>query len=197
PPRRQQDGLDLRAERLPAARQRHRNTRERAVRRRHDPDRRREAALQPGRLRTSSGGSVKNNVVFRPTVVIGLGGTGYNTLLKLKQRFIDVYGNLPPIVKFLSIDTTENAEGGAERDGNEARLEHGEMFVLQVNNPERLVGNGTNPHLDEWWPPEVPTQAITAGAGQVRARGRLALFARAAEVYARLQRTIDEVRAIR
>ena len=140
---------------------------------------------------------MKNNVVFRPTVVIGLGGTGYNTLLKLKQRFIDAYGNLPPIVKFLSIDTTENAEGGAERDGNEARLEHGEMFVLQVNNPERLVGNGTNPHLDEWWPPEVPTQAITAGAGQVRARGRLALFARAAEVYARLQRTIDEVRAIR
>ncbi len=43
----------------------------------------------------------------------------------------------------------------------------------------------------------MPTQAITAGAGQVRARGRLALFARAGEVYARLQRTIDEVRNIR
>ena len=69
--------------------------------------------------------------------------------------------------------------------------------MLQVNNPERLVGNGTNPHLDEWWPPEVPKQAITAGAGQVRARGRLALFARASEVYSRLQRTIDDVRNIR
>jgi len=140
---------------------------------------------------------VKNNVVFRPTVVIGLGGTGYNTLLKLKQRFVDAYGSLPPIVKLLSIDTTENAEGAAERDAAEIRLDHGELFVLQVNNPERLVGNGTNPHLDEWWPPEVPKQAITAGAGQVRARGRLALFARANEVYSRLQRTIDDVRNIR
>jgi len=135
---------------------------------------------------------VKNNVVFRPTVVIGLGGTGYNTLLKLKQRFVDAYGNVPPIVKFLSIDTTENAEAP-----NEAHLDPNEMLVLQVSTPERLVGNGTNPHLDEWWPPEVPKQAITAGAGQVRARGRLALFARAGEVYSRLQRTIDEVRAIR
>lgn len=135
---------------------------------------------------------MKNNVVFRPTVVIGLGGTGYNTLLKLKQRFVDAYGSLPPIVKMLSIDTTENAEAP-----NETHLEPNELFVLQVNSPEKLVGNGTNPHLDEWWPPEVPTQAITAGAGQVRARGRLALFARASEVYSRLQRTIDEVRNIR
>jgi len=30
---------------------------------------------------------VKNNVVFRPTVVLGLGGTGYNTLLKLPALF--------------------------------------------------------------------------------------------------------------
>jgi hypothetical protein len=135
---------------------------------------------------------VKSNVVFRPTVVIGLGGTGYNTMLKLKQRFVDAYGSLPPIVKMLSIDTTENAEAP-----NETHLEPNEMFVLQVNSPEKLVGNGTNPHLDEWWPPSVPTQAITAGAGQVRARGRLALFARATEVYSRIQRTIDDVRNIR
>jgi hypothetical protein len=142
---------------------------------------------------------VKNNVVFRPTVVIGLGGTGYHTLLKLKQRFVDAYGSLPPIIKFLSIDTTENAEGttSGETPADGTQLDHGELFVLQVNNPAGLVGNGTNPHLDEWWPPEVPTQAIIAGAGQVRARGRLALFARASEVYARIRRAVDDVRHIR
>jgi hypothetical protein len=140
---------------------------------------------------------VKNNVVFRPTVVIGLGGTGYGTLLKLKKRFIDAYGFVPPIVSFLSIDTTENAEGGAaaEAANPDGKLDHNETFVLQVGNPAALV-NGGNPHIDEWWPPEIPTQAIIAGAGQVRARGRLALFARANDVYGRIRRAVDDVRNI-
>ncbi|HYI09912.1 MAG TPA: tubulin-like doman-containing protein [Thermoanaerobaculia bacterium] len=138
---------------------------------------------------------MKNNVVFRPTVVVGLGGTGYNTLLKLKKRFIDAYGSVPPIIRFLSIDTTENAEGG-EKTAPGEKLDHNETYVLQVGNPANLV-NGTNPHIDEWWPPEIPTQAIIAGAGQVRARGRLALFAKAAEIHARIRRAVDDVRNIR
>jgi hypothetical protein len=140
---------------------------------------------------------MKNNVVFRPTVVIGLGGSGYHTLLKLKKRFIDAYGNVPPIIRFLSIDTTENAEGAAQAEGtSEVQLDHNELYVLQVGNPSALV-NGSNPHVDEWWPPEIPTQAIIAGAGQVRARGRLALFAKAGEVFGRLRRAVDDVRNIR
>ncbi|HUP59657.1 MAG TPA: tubulin-like doman-containing protein [Thermoanaerobaculia bacterium] len=140
---------------------------------------------------------MKNNVVFRPTVVIGLGGTGYGTLLKLKRRFVDAYGSLPPIIRFLSIDTTENAEGTQQpQESPDGQLDHNELYVLQVGNPAALV-NGTNEHIDEWWPPEIPTQSIIAGAGQVRARGRLAIFARAAEVYARIRRAVDDVRNIR
>jgi len=140
---------------------------------------------------------MKNNVVFRPTAVIGLGGTGYNTVLKLKRRFIDAYGSVPPIVRFLTIDTTENAEATPETHANaESQLDHNEQYVLQVGNPAGLV-NGTNEHIDEWWPTEIPTSAIIAGAGQVRARGRLALFARASEVIGRIQRAVDDVRNIR
>ena len=140
---------------------------------------------------------MKNNVVFRPTVVIGLGGTGYGTLLKLKKRFVEAYGSVPPIIKFLSIDTTENAEGsGRAEQSGEVQLDHNEMYVLQVGNPAALV-NGTNEHIDEWWPTEIPTMAINAGAGQVRARGRLALFARANEVFGRIRRAVDDVRNIR
>ena len=136
---------------------------------------------------------MKNHVVFRPTVVIGLGGTGFHTLVRLKKRFIETYGAVPPIVRFLSIDTTENAEGqGAQGD-----LDHNETFVLQVNNPGSLVNNGTNPHLDEWWPTEIPTQAIIAGAGQVRARGRLALFARAGDIFRKIGQAVDDVRNFR
>ena len=137
---------------------------------------------------------MKNNVVFRPTVVIGLGGTGYGALLKLKKRFVDAYGSVPPIIRFLSIDTTENAE--TSQDGQQVQLDHHEKYVLQVSNPAGLVG-GQNEHIDEWWPPEIPTQAIIAGAGQVRARGRLALFARAADLFGSIQKAVDDVRNIR
>jgi hypothetical protein len=140
---------------------------------------------------------VKNNVVFRPTVVIGLGGTGYGALLKLKKRFIEAYGSLPPIVRFLSIDTTENAEASASpQESADGHLDHNEQYVLQVGNPGALINRG-NDHIDEWWPTEIPTSAIIAGAGQVRARGRLALFAKAPEVYSRIQRAVDDVRNIR
>lgn len=141
---------------------------------------------------------MKNNVVFRPTVVIGLGGTGYGALLKLKKRFVDAYGSIPPIIRFLSIDTTENAEGTSSEPeaAQDVQLDHNEKYVLQVGNPANLV-NGTNPHIDEWWPPEIPTSAIIAGAGQVRARGRLALFAKASEVHGRIRRAVEDVRNIR
>jgi hypothetical protein len=140
---------------------------------------------------------MKNNVVFRPTVVIGLGGTGNGTLLKLKKRFVEAYGSVPPIIRFLSIDTTENAEAApTPRASSEGQLDHNEQYVLQVGQPQTLLG-GTNPHIDEWWPDQIPTMAITAGAGQVRARGRLALFARANEVYNRIQHAVDDVRNIR
>lgn len=140
---------------------------------------------------------MKNNVVFRPTVVIGLGGTGHGTVLKLKKRFVDTYGSVPPIIRFLTIDTTENAEAAAQPTiKSDVQLDPHEQYVIQVTNPASLVG-GANEHIDEWWPREIPVSAIIAGAGQVRARGRLALFARAGDVIGKIRQAVDDVRNIR
>jgi hypothetical protein len=140
---------------------------------------------------------MRSNVVFRPTVVIGLGGTGFGTVLKLKRQFIDAYGSVPPIIRFLTIDTTENTEHSEKaRDGTIVRLEPNEEYVLSIPNPAGLV-SGTNEHIDEWWPRNIPINAIVAGAGQVRARGRLALFAKAGDIFGRIRRAIDEVMAIK
>src|SRR5438477_10373706 len=126
---------------------------------------------------------MKSNVIFRPTVVIGLGGTGHGAVLKLKKRFIDAYGSVPPIVRFLAFDTTENVEHTERRrDGSPVTLEpNNERIVLSIPNPAALV-SGNNPHIDEWWPNNIPIGAIIAGAGQVRARGRLALFAKSNDI---------------
>ena len=140
----------------------------------------------------------RDNVVFRPTVIIGLGGTGHGAILKLKRRFINAFGSVPPIIRFLSIDTTENVDHSEQaNDGRTVTLEAGnERHVISVANPGSFV-NGTFEHIESWWPQNIPVQAINAGAGQVRARGRLALFARSREIFAAVTKAIDDVRQIK
>jgi hypothetical protein len=141
---------------------------------------------------------MKSNVVFRPTVVIGLGGTGYGAVLKLKKHFRDAYGSVPQIIRFLTFDTTEDVEHSERaRDGLPVTLEpRTEQHVIQVANPAGLLGNG-NEHLDSWWPSNIPIGAIIAGAGQVRARGRLALFAKSEEIISAIKKAIEDVALIK
>jgi tubulin-like protein len=141
---------------------------------------------------------MKSNVVFRPTVVIGLGGTGYGAVLKLKKHFRDAYGSVPQIIRFLTFDTTETVEHSERaRDGLPVTLEpRTERHIIQVANPAGLLGNG-NEHIDSWWPRNIPISAIVAGAGQVRARGRLALFAKSEEIITAIREAIRDVNLIK
>lgn len=42
---------------------------------------------------------------IRRCLYIGLGGTGMTSLLHTKRMFIDTYGEVPPMIGFLGIDT--------------------------------------------------------------------------------------------
>jgi Tubulin like len=138
---------------------------------------------------------VRPTVVFRPTVVIGLGGTGYEVVLKLKKRFIDVYGSVPEVIRFLSIDTTENIqEREKSPDGNRVFLEPNELYAISVANP---IPYTRNDHIAEWWPKDIPTSSLISGAGQIRARGRLALFAKVGDINGLIAQAINAVREIR
>ena len=44
-------------------------------------------------------------IKLKKTLYIGLGGTGVATLLKVKKNFIDSYGEIPPMIGFLAIDS--------------------------------------------------------------------------------------------
>ncbi|GAX41275.1 hypothetical protein NIES4075_22440 [Tolypothrix sp. NIES-4075] len=134
-------------------------------------------------------------VVFRPTVVIGLGGTGYEVVLKLKKRFIDVYGYVPEIIRFLSIDTTENIqEREKSPDGTKVVLEPNELYAISVANPGPYTRSD---HIAEWWSKDIPTSSLISGAGQIRARGRLALFAKVGDINGLIAQAIYDVREIR
>ena len=134
--------------------------------------------------------------VFRPTVVIGLGGTGYGVLLKLKQRLVEIYGKVPPVIKLLSIDTTENEQNReSTSQGVSVSLDPSELYQISITNPSNIV---RNKNIQEWWPPQVNANlGIERGAGQVRARGRLGLFAKSADIFALINQAIANVRDLR
>ena len=45
---------------------------------------------------------------LKRTLYIGLGGTGFKTLLHTKRAFIETYGEVPPMIKFLAFDSDRN-----------------------------------------------------------------------------------------
>ncbi|MER3492870.1 MAG: hypothetical protein C4323_11340 [Mastigocladus sp. ERB_26_2] len=108
---------------------------------------------------------------------------------------IDVYGSVPEIIRFLSIDTTENIqEREKSPDGTKVFLEPNELYAISVANPTSYTRND---HIAEWWPREIPTSSLISGAGQIRARGRLALFAKVGDINGLIAQAISAVREIR
>ena len=118
-----------------------------------------------------------SDVVLKPTVVIGLGGSGCETVLNLKARIVEAFGRIPPTLAFLVFDTTQNPNAVRRTSsGEDVVLGQGEFVKMTVENPQRFIQ--TNPGIKAWFPSGLDTQAIVAGAGMVRARGRLAFFFR-------------------
>jgi len=117
-----------------------------------------------------------------PTVLIGLGGTGHEVLSRVRRLIEETYGNLNnfPIVSFLVIDTDKDykvtnptAAGSGFKD-NEKHWAN--VAGREARNMMSNIGNF--PWIDGWFPRELERNlgALEAGAGQIRACGRFALF---------------------
>lgn len=118
-------------------------------------------------------------IKLKKTLYVGLGGTGVATLLKIKKCFIDSYGEIPPMIGFLAIDT----DGGATSKsitsnlGYEIRLEPSELLVCTVKGALNVYS--ASPKIYDW----VPSKNVDklsyiqgAGAGQVRSNGRFIAY---------------------
>jgi len=130
---------------------------------------------------------------IKKTVVIGLGGTGRDAVLYLKKRLMNVYGEIPPAMKFLVIDTTDKESLRSEY--GEIKLEAGEFIKMEVKNPHSLVKN--NKEVKSWFPDNIRLFTLTSGAKQVRALGRLAAFANAPQIDRSIKNLISSIRDFR
>lgn len=71
--------------------------------------------------------------MIRPTFYVGLGGTGAQTILRIKQLYIEAYGEFPSMANFLVIDTdmTILNESIISKHGNDVKLSESEICVLK------------------------------------------------------------------
>lgn len=132
---------------------------------------------------------------IKRSLYIGLGGTGMNALLHAKKMFVDTYGEVPPMVGFLGIDT----DGGAYNrtlpliNGGEVGLTPNEQQPIQVPNATPIY----KVHESRLsWVPNQNLYALTSmmlGAGQVRSNGRFALTVNYTNVVNKVQSAINAI----
>lgn len=135
---------------------------------------------------------------IRRSLYVGLGGTGMGTLLKVKKQFIDTYGELPPMIGFLGIDT----DGGAYnetielRNGTMVKLDPNEQLPLTIQNPRAIYERNTE-HMA--WLHERNIDALDGlkniGAGQIRSNGRFVLKYCYRDVARKIKAVVDQISA--
>lgn len=118
-------------------------------------------------------------IKLKKTLYIGLGGTGVATLLKVKKCFLDSYGEIPPMIGFLAIDTDTAAFSKEEYSnlGSPIKLDAKELLVCSVKNA--LPTYRSNPSAYDWVPQKNVNNLRNIaglGAGQVRSNGRFIAF---------------------
>lgn len=139
-----------------------------------------------------------------PTIIIGLGGTGKEVLLRLRRRFYERYNIFGfPTVAYLWIDTdTRN------RNIDDQPLDHimeQVMFKEEEHVSAEVQGSAfmgyfrdqrTSPHIFSWLDPQLGALgSVVHGARQVRPLGRLAFFHCYRDIRTKLDAALARVRA--
>ncbi|MEA5533528.1 tubulin-like doman-containing protein [Crocosphaera sp. XPORK-15E] len=117
-----------------------------------------------------------------PTILVGVGGTGAEILSRIRRLVEETYGSLEnfPILSFLVVDTDKDYKINNPEAGGSPFKDHekhwasvsGKQVSSMVSSMEQY------PWIDSWFPRELERNitSLEAGAGQIRACGRFALF---------------------
>ncbi|HEY6141046.1 MAG TPA: tubulin-like doman-containing protein [Thermoanaerobaculia bacterium] len=140
-----------------------------------------------------------------PTLMIGLGGTGKEVLLRLRRRIVERYGSLSrlPFLRFMHVDTDTTVAAHEQYDlrGSDDPL-YEEVRFNPIERIDLTIDGGTGkyvehinnfPHIKRWFPVGGKTAALGnlgAGAGQVRLASRLGFFH--ADNFARISSRLEQ-----
>lgn len=133
----------------------------------------------------------------KPTIIVGLGGSGGDILLRIRKRFFEKYGSLSqfPIVSYLWIDTDateKNVEAGVFAE--QIAFSNQEKLMTTMGDTTKVTNDLNNhPHIKRWFYPGLTKlKTMTEGAGQIRAYSRLGFF----EHYGKIKNAIRDAAGI-
>lgn len=118
----------------------------------------------------------------KPTLIIGVGGSGGDILLRIRKRFFEKYGPLSqfPIVSYLWLDTdaTEKNIGAGIFTENISFAPSEKLMTTIADTTIYTNDLNQHPHIKSWFYPGLTKlKTMTEGAGQIRAYSRLGFFA--------------------
>ncbi|CAM2064783.1 Tubulin like [Sulfidibacter corallicola] len=155
----------------------------------------------------------------RPTLVIGLGGTGQWVLTYIKKELLEEgQGTLPKEVKLLAFDTAPQMTESSPKPREEepivvegVRLDAGEFRHMggNIQNIVReIVTESAHPHIAKWLQAKTYLTSLPAaaydleeGAGQMRPFGRMAVFKSleasptSSHLFSSIQEALQSIRA--
>jgi hypothetical protein len=118
---------------------------------------------------------------IKPTVLVGLGGTGGDVLLKVRKKIFERYGSPTefPVVQFVYVDTDTTNQHIDSHLLEEFKFTPQERVDAVVLDTAKYTRNlNQHPLIKAWWYPTLHDLAqVKEGAGQIRGYSRLAFFA--------------------
>jgi hypothetical protein len=118
-----------------------------------------------------------------PTLIIGLGGTGGDILLRIRKKFFEKFGGIDefPIVSYLWFDTDKNYKDvGAKQFARKVDFSGTEEHLITIADTGAITGNLDKEiyrNIASWWPTGLKIiPHLDDGAGQYRPYSRLGLF---------------------
>ena len=118
-----------------------------------------------------------------PTLIIGLGGTGGDILLRIRKKFFEKFGGIDefPIVSYLWFDTDKNYKDvGAKQFARKVDFSGTEEHLITIADTGAITGNLDKDiyrNIASWWPTGLNIiPRLDDGAGQYRPYSRLGLY---------------------
>lgn len=156
----------------------------------------------PGR-----GVNLEERGAVRPTLLIGLGGSGKEVLLRLRRLFWEKYEVVGwPIMEYLWFDTDQTPGGlfGRAPDHIDQRVELGPEERVEAAIPRSRTetiwnSRSTESHLTKWLAMDelraASEMGITQGAKQIRPFGRLAFYEHFDQIRRRVETKLNRLQA--
>lgn len=139
-----------------------------------------------------------------PVLIIGLGGTGVDSVIKLKKVVYDrlkcevaengEIKDKPANIEYLVMDTSiENEKKVYQGIRFNPTLK--ESFIFTTPNVQKIINNKKPDYIESWLSHDITQATVLNGAGGVRQLGRLMLFMNIHEVVSTLESKIRRITA--